>query len=254
MLFVRPLIPKFAGSNPAEAVGFLQGDKNPQHAFLQKICGMWKNPECISQAPFGHHFSPIVPPLAARGLPRVVDARGTWQPKQEVKKDGESYNKSHWLQCFQGANRGTGTPNQNLKKLKCFSLSIRNDYIHQHCGVMYCLHIRGLAASFSPRLDWYSVKTDVTIQQSRQRSTTEDADVYRRRCGDLKSWIKQVNWVTEKSFILLPKFVIQFSVMLYGLYSQDLYLIEACVHLVILNFTVDSLVHDRSLERENAIC
>ena len=45
-----PLIPKFAGSHPAEAVGFLKGDKNPQHAFLRKgskiigpmsqICGM----------------------------------------------------------------------------------------------------------------------------------------------------------------------------------------------------------------------
>ena len=29
-----PLLPKFAGSNPAEDVGFLQDDKNPQHAFL----------------------------------------------------------------------------------------------------------------------------------------------------------------------------------------------------------------------------
>jgi hypothetical protein len=28
-----PLVPKFAGSHPAEAVGFL-GRKNPQHAFL----------------------------------------------------------------------------------------------------------------------------------------------------------------------------------------------------------------------------
>ena len=26
-----PLIPKFAGSSPAEAVGFLKGDKNRQH-------------------------------------------------------------------------------------------------------------------------------------------------------------------------------------------------------------------------------
>jgi hypothetical protein len=88
-----PLIPKFAGSNLAEAVGFLKGDKNPQHAFLQKgskiigpvslICGMKKNPGCISQAPSGHHFSSIVPPLAARGLPRVVDARGTWRPEYE---------------------------------------------------------------------------------------------------------------------------------------------------------------------------
>ena len=30
-----PLVPKFAGSNPAEAVGFFRA-KNPQHAFLRK--------------------------------------------------------------------------------------------------------------------------------------------------------------------------------------------------------------------------
>ena len=30
-----PLVPKFAGSNSAEAVGFL-GRKNPQHAFLRR--------------------------------------------------------------------------------------------------------------------------------------------------------------------------------------------------------------------------
>ena len=30
-----PLVPKFAGSNPAEAFGFL-GRKNPQHAFLRR--------------------------------------------------------------------------------------------------------------------------------------------------------------------------------------------------------------------------
>jgi len=30
-----PLVPKFAGSNPAEAVGFL-GRKNPQHTFLRR--------------------------------------------------------------------------------------------------------------------------------------------------------------------------------------------------------------------------
>jgi hypothetical protein len=44
-----PLVPKIAGLNPAEAVGFY-GQKNPQHAFLRKgskaacpmsqICGM----------------------------------------------------------------------------------------------------------------------------------------------------------------------------------------------------------------------
>ena len=30
-----PLVPKFAGSHPAEAVGFL-GRKNPQHPFLRR--------------------------------------------------------------------------------------------------------------------------------------------------------------------------------------------------------------------------
>ena len=30
-----PLVPKFAGSNPAEAIGFL-GQKNPQLAFLRR--------------------------------------------------------------------------------------------------------------------------------------------------------------------------------------------------------------------------
>jgi len=30
-----PLVPKFAGSNPAKAVGFLEC-KNPQHAFFQR--------------------------------------------------------------------------------------------------------------------------------------------------------------------------------------------------------------------------
>ena len=30
-----PLVPKFAGSNPAEPVGFL-GRENPQHAFLRR--------------------------------------------------------------------------------------------------------------------------------------------------------------------------------------------------------------------------
>ena len=32
-----PLVPKFAGSNPAEAVGFLGQKKNPQHAFLRRV-------------------------------------------------------------------------------------------------------------------------------------------------------------------------------------------------------------------------
>ena len=31
-----PLVPKFASSNPTEAVGFFRAKKNPQHAFLRK--------------------------------------------------------------------------------------------------------------------------------------------------------------------------------------------------------------------------
>jgi hypothetical protein len=63
-----PLIPKFAGSDPAEVVGFLKGDKNPHHAFLRKgskiigpmsqICRMLKDPGYISQASSGSHFRP----------------------------------------------------------------------------------------------------------------------------------------------------------------------------------------------------
>jgi hypothetical protein len=63
-----PLIPKFADSNPAKAVGFLKGDKNPQHTFLRKgskiiapmsqICGMLKKPGYISQASSGRNFCP----------------------------------------------------------------------------------------------------------------------------------------------------------------------------------------------------
>jgi hypothetical protein len=31
-----PLVPEFAGSNPAEAVGIFCAQKNPQHAFLRR--------------------------------------------------------------------------------------------------------------------------------------------------------------------------------------------------------------------------
>jgi len=35
MVACWPLVPKFASSNPAEAIRFL-GQKNPKHAFLQR--------------------------------------------------------------------------------------------------------------------------------------------------------------------------------------------------------------------------
>jgi hypothetical protein len=72
-----------AGSNPAETVGFLKGDKNPQHAFLRKgskiIGPMSQIAACkrtLGAYP-RHHLAAIS--LAARGLLRVVDARGTWR-------------------------------------------------------------------------------------------------------------------------------------------------------------------------------
>src|SRR5215510_11489656 len=74
------LVPKFAGSKPTEAVGFF-GRKNPKHAFLRRgskaVC-----PTSHVKEPYNYrgsrncrlnligHFSPIVPPLAKRGLSR----------------------------------------------------------------------------------------------------------------------------------------------------------------------------------------
>jgi hypothetical protein len=66
------LVPKIAGSNQAEAVGFF-GRNNPQHAFPQRgskavcpmsqICGMLRNPAVYRgswnlQTKFLGHFSP----------------------------------------------------------------------------------------------------------------------------------------------------------------------------------------------------
>src|SRR5215475_13952843 len=79
-----PLVPKFAGSNPAEVVGFF-GRKNPQHAFLRKgskavcpmsqLCGMKKNPTITVEVAIVRlnligHFSPIIPHFANRDLSR----------------------------------------------------------------------------------------------------------------------------------------------------------------------------------------
>jgi hypothetical protein len=48
---------------------------------MSQICGMLKNPGYIIPGIIWPPFLPIVPPLAARGLPRVVDVRGTWRPE-----------------------------------------------------------------------------------------------------------------------------------------------------------------------------
>jgi hypothetical protein len=82
-----PLVPKIAGSNPAEAVGFF-GRKIPQHAFLQRgskavspcrrfaACErtLWFTWESESRAKLTGHFSLIIPSITNRGL----SCRLTW--------------------------------------------------------------------------------------------------------------------------------------------------------------------------------
>jgi hypothetical protein len=56
-----PLIPKFAGSNTAEAVGFF-GRKNPQHAFLRRGSALWhvKEPKSDVEVNFGKISRPFL--------------------------------------------------------------------------------------------------------------------------------------------------------------------------------------------------
>ena len=71
------LAPKFAGSNPAEAVGFF-GRKNPQRAFLRRgskrifpmsqLCGMSKNLVIYVNYGFASKIPGIVSSFASRGL------------------------------------------------------------------------------------------------------------------------------------------------------------------------------------------
>ena len=82
---------------------------------------------CISQSPFGHHFSPIVPPLAARGLPRVVDAGGTWRPEQERLEKQRGCTISH-TGC--SASRGQNAeldPNPNYYIRRIYGNSVTPD-------------------------------------------------------------------------------------------------------------------------------
>jgi hypothetical protein len=94
-----PLVPKFAGSNPAEAVGFF-GRKNPQHAFLRRgskaVCPMscftackrtqkWRGSRQFRQNSLGH-FSPIVPSSAAGFASIASDAGGLLWWKWERSK------------------------------------------------------------------------------------------------------------------------------------------------------------------------
>ena len=67
-----PLVPKFAGSNAAEAVGFFRA-KNPQHAFLRKgSTAIVKEPENVDVEVnvFGRNYRPflaqVVPPFTTR--------------------------------------------------------------------------------------------------------------------------------------------------------------------------------------------
>jgi hypothetical protein len=93
-----PLVPKFADSNSAEAVGFF-GRKNPQHAFLRRgskaVCPMSCFTACkktksdVEVATFGKilgHFSPIVQPSAVGFASVASDAGGLLWRKLEHSK------------------------------------------------------------------------------------------------------------------------------------------------------------------------
>jgi hypothetical protein len=94
-----PLVPKFAGSNPAETVGFF-GRKNSQHAFLRRgskaVCltssftackrtHKWRGSLHFRQNSLGH-FWPIVPPSAAGFAGVASDAGGPLWRKVERSK------------------------------------------------------------------------------------------------------------------------------------------------------------------------
>jgi hypothetical protein len=94
-----PLVPRFVGSNPAEAVGFF-GRKNPQHSFLQRrskaVCPMscftackrtqkWRGSRHFRQNSLGH-FSPIVQPSTAGFASVASDAGGLlWRTLERSK-------------------------------------------------------------------------------------------------------------------------------------------------------------------------
>jgi hypothetical protein len=94
-----PLVPKFAVSNPAEAVGFF-GRRNPQHAFLRRgskaVCPMscftackrtqkWRGSRHFRQK-FLSHFSRIFPPSAAGFASVASEAGGLLWRKLERSK------------------------------------------------------------------------------------------------------------------------------------------------------------------------
>jgi hypothetical protein len=93
------MVPKFAGSNSAEAVGFF-GRKNPQYAVLRRgskaVCPMscftackrtlkWRGSRHFRQNSLVH-FSPIFPPSAAGFASVASDAGGLlWQKLERSK-------------------------------------------------------------------------------------------------------------------------------------------------------------------------
>ena len=98
-----PLVAKFAGSNPAEAVGFLGRKKilsTPSFGGEVKpsvpcrrftACKRSLNlPGSRNLGKITGHFSPTIPPFATR-ISRVV--AGTWRRKWERLKAGESNGK-----------------------------------------------------------------------------------------------------------------------------------------------------------------
>ena len=92
-----PLVPKFAGSNPAEAVGFLRGEKNPQQkvkpsvpcrrfaACKRSLNVAWKS---TFRQNYRTTFSPTVPTSAAGISHAVADVEAPGGEKWERLKSG----------------------------------------------------------------------------------------------------------------------------------------------------------------------
>jgi len=80
-----PLVPKFAGSNPAEAVGFL-GRKNPQHTFLAPIFN--HDIRVNGFGGLGVACWPLVPKFAGSNLAEAVRFLGRKNPQHAFLRRG----------------------------------------------------------------------------------------------------------------------------------------------------------------------
>jgi hypothetical protein len=82
------VVPKFAGSNPAEAVGFFRASFGGEVSRRSHVADLRHVTEPFIGVEFTGNFSPIVPPFPARGLSRCYRRGGSWWRKRELSKSG----------------------------------------------------------------------------------------------------------------------------------------------------------------------